>query len=237
MATLIVDGQVQAACGPAKTLGDLVAAADDRSNVAGRIVTALRLDGVDEPAFRERHVTARPVGDFRRIEIESGTPADLAAECLAEAGTALEALADAAETTALRFYAGSIETANHELGEITGDLKALGVEMNAPVLLLSQLSRAVEARPDKRPMMSDLRDSGEIEQDADTVLLLYRPEYYFGPTMKVGEGKGKSEVVSIEGKAELLVSKQRNGETGSVPLHFHKEFTRFESISGREDHR
>jgi hypothetical protein len=119
MATLIVDGQVQPACGPAKTLGDLVAAADDRSNAAGRIVTALRLDGVDEPAFRERHVTARAVDDFRRIEIESGTPADLAAECLAEAGTALEALADAAETTALRFYAGSIETANRELGEIT----------------------------------------------------------------------------------------------------------------------
>jgi hypothetical protein len=119
MATLIMDGREQPACGPAKTLGDLVAAADERSNASGRIVTALRLDGVDEPAFRELHVTGRAVGDFGRIEIESGTPADLAAECLAEAGTALKTLADAAETAALRFYAGSIETANRELGEIT----------------------------------------------------------------------------------------------------------------------
>jgi hypothetical protein len=122
MATLIVDGREQPAGGPAKTLGDLVAAADERSNRAGRIVTALRLDGVDEPAFRERHVTARTVGEFARIEIESGTPADLAGECLAEAGMALQTLADAAETAALRFYAGSVETANHELGQITAGI-------------------------------------------------------------------------------------------------------------------
>ncbi len=122
MASLIVDGQEQPACGPGKTLGDLVAAADLLSNHSGRIVTALRLDGVDEPAFRERHVTARAVSEFDRIEIRSGTPADLAAECLAEAGTALQTLADAADTAALRFYAGAIETANRELGEITGGI-------------------------------------------------------------------------------------------------------------------
>lgn len=123
---------------------------------------------------------------------------------------------------------GQAEKRVHELGEITGDLKALAMEFAVPVLLLSQLSRAVEARPDKRPMMSDLRDSGEIEQDADTVLLLYRPEYYFGPVMKMGEGKNR-ESVSVEGKAELIVAKQRNGETGTVHLRFHKEFTRFEN--------
>ncbi len=134
MATLIVDGREQAACGPAKTLGDLVAAADERTNGSGRIVTALRLDGVDEPAFRERHVTARGVGEFQRIEIESGTPADLAAECLAEAGTALQTLADAADSTAMRFYAGSIETANHELGEITAGIgTALAIVGAAPL--------------------------------------------------------------------------------------------------------
>jgi replicative DNA helicase len=122
---------------------------------------------------------------------------------------------------------GNAEKRVHELGEITGDLKAMAVEFDCPVLLLCQLSRAVEARPDRKPMLSDLRDSGEIEQDADTVLLLYRPEYYFGPTMKAGK---KDEVVSIEGKAELIVAKQRNGETGSVPLVFLKHFTRFENM-------
>lgn len=129
---------------------------------------------------------------------------------------------------------GTTENRTHEIGEITGDLKALAVEFGIPVLLLSQLSRAVEARPDKRPMLSDLRDSGEIEQDADTVLMLYRPEYYFGATRKVGRGKAE-EVESLEGKAELIVAKQRNGATGTVHLRFFKEFTRFESLSGREE--
>lgn len=133
---------------------------------------------------------------------------------------------------------GKAENRTHEIGEITGDLKALAVEFNTPVLLLSQLSRAVEARPDKRPMLSDLRDSGEIEQDADTVLMLYRPEYYYGPTLRTGKGKGE-EVQNIEGKAELIVAKQRNGETGTAHLHFHKEFTRFENVaqSYREERR
>lgn len=129
---------------------------------------------------------------------------------------------------------GRAEKRVHELGEITGDLKALAVEFDCPVLCLAQLSRAVEARPDKRPMMSDLRDSGEIEQDADTVLLLYRPEYYFGPTMKIGEGKMR-QVLNVEGMAELIVGKQRNGETGTVHLAFLKQFTRFEDLATRED--
>lgn len=113
-----------------------------------------------------------------------------------------------------------------ELGEITGDLKALAVELECPVFVLCQLSRAVEARPDKRPMLSDLRDSGEIEQDADSVVMLYRPEYYFGPTDKEGN--------SLVGRAELIVAKQRNGATGNVPMHFFAEFTRFEDFTNRE---
>ncbi|MDE2677314.1 MAG: replicative DNA helicase [Gemmatimonadota bacterium] len=115
------------------------------------------------------------------------------------------------------------ESRVQEVSEISRGLKALARELEVPLIALSQLSRAPEQRTDRRPQLSDLRESGSIEQDADIVMFLYRPEYYHGPTDRDGN--------SLEGKAELIVSKQRNGPTGMVDLYFHKTYTRFDSVS------
>jgi len=115
------------------------------------------------------------------------------------------------------------ESRVQEVSAISRGLKALARELEVPVIALSQLSRAPEQRADHRPQLSDLRESGSIEQDADLVMFLYRPEYYFGPTDKDG--------ASLEGKSELIVSKQRNGPTGVVDLYFHKAYTRFDSVA------
>ncbi len=113
-----------------------------------------------------------------------------------------------------------MDNRQQEISEISRSLKALGREISAPVIAISQLSRAVEARADRRPQLSDLRESGAIEQDADVVMLLLREEYYT-PTPE------------NRGIAELIIAKQRNGPVGSVNLAFIKEYTRFENLTRR----
>jgi replicative DNA helicase len=122
---------------------------------------------------------------------------------------------------------GDAENRQQEVSAISRGLKSLAKELGVPILALSQLSRAPEQRSDHRPQLSDLRESGSLEQDADLVMFLYRPEYYL-PTLEAQE-KG------VQGKAELIIGKQRNGPTGAIDLFFRKESTRFESFTSREE--
>ncbi len=120
----------------------------------------------------------------------------------------------------------SMESREREISSISRSLKALAKELNLPVIALSQLNRAVESRTDKKPMLSDLRESGSIEQDADVVLFLYRPEMYQIQSFGTGDMQGES----TEGIAEVIVGKQRNGPTGEAKLRFIKDYARFENL-------
>jgi replicative DNA helicase len=122
-----------------------------------------------------------------------------------------------------------------EVTEITTSLKALAKELNVPVMALSQLSRQVENRDDKRPQLSDLRESGSIEQDADVVLFVFREEYYLSnkePRPGSDEHiKWQTEMDAAHGKAEIIIGKQRHGPTGTVNLQFDATVTRFDNLA------
>jgi replicative DNA helicase len=133
---------------------------------------------------------------------------------------------------------GSARRANEnrvqEVTEITTGLKALAKELNVPILALSQLSRQVENRDDKRPQLADLRESGSIEQDADVVLFVFREEYYLKnkePRAGTDEHfKWQTDMEAVHGKAELIIGKQRHGPTGTVQLQFKADVTRFSDL-------
>ena len=141
----------------------------------------------------------------------------------------------------LQLMTGSQRTDNRvqEIGEITRGLKTLAKELQVPVLALSQLSRAVESREDKRPQLADLRESGTIEQDSDVVSFIFRESYYLErgePTQRADETPEKfaerhdrwqQRVDETRHVAELLIGKQRHGPTGTIKLFFDGTFTRF----------
>lgn len=119
-----------------------------------------------------------------------------------------------------------------EISMISRSLKAIAKELNVPVIALSQLSRSVEARPGKRPQLSDLRESGAIEQDADIVSFIFRPEYY---KITVWDNDDEGQETSTENQAELIIAKHRNGATADVRLSFLKHFAKFGDIEAAFD--
>jgi replicative DNA helicase len=129
----------------------------------------------------------------------------------------------------------SVENRVQELSDITRGLKALAKELNVPVLALSQLSRAVEQRDDKRPQLADLRESGSIEQDADVVMFIYREEYYLSRKRPSGSDEKVAEwersLSSVANTAEVIMAKQRHGPIGTVKLHFEGRLTKFTDLA------
>jgi replicative DNA helicase len=137
---------------------------------------------------------------------------------------------------------GREENRTQEISKITRELKVMAKELQVPVIALSQLSRAVEARENKRPLLSDLRESGSIEQDADVVMFVFREHYYIERAEPMRRGDESDEkfndriaawenaLASTHGKAEVIVSKNRQGGLGKVELHFNDERTRFENL-------
>jgi replicative DNA helicase len=116
-------------------------------------------------------------------------------------------------------HEGRVESRVEQVGQISRGLKGLARELNVPVIALSQLSRAVEQRHEKRPILSDLRESGQVEQDADLVVFIYRDEYYDKESERPGE-------------ADLIIAKHRNGPVGDVVLTFQKEYPKFMNYAG-----
>jgi replicative DNA helicase len=133
-----------------------------------------------------------------------------------------------------RAASGRTDGRVQEVSEITQGLKAIAKELNIPVVALSQLSRQVESREDKRPQLSDLRESGSIEQDADVVMFVYRGEYYHErlepPQNDPRYIEWQAQMSELHGRAEVIIGKQRHGPIGTVPLAFEGQFTRFSNL-------
>ncbi|MEZ5723445.1 MAG: DnaB-like helicase C-terminal domain-containing protein, partial [Paracoccaceae bacterium] len=135
----------------------------------------------------------------------------------------------------LQLVRGTAENRVNEIAEISMGLKAIAKELNIPVVALSQLSRQVENRDDKRPQLSDLRESGSIEQDADVVMFVFREEYY-AEREKPSDDKleemaaWQDRMDRLHGKAEVIIGKQRHGPIGNVELSFEGRFTRFGNL-------
>ncbi|MFU1476819.1 replicative DNA helicase [Roseovarius sp. C7] len=135
----------------------------------------------------------------------------------------------------LQLVRGTAENRVQEIGEISMGLKAIAKELNIPVIALSQLSRGVESRDDKRPQLSDLRESGSIEQDADVVMFVFREEYYVEREKPSEEkldemAEWQERMSRLHGKAEVIIGKQRHGPIGTVELSFESQFTRFGNL-------
>ena len=135
----------------------------------------------------------------------------------------------------MRTYSKKNESRVQEISEITQGLKALAKELSVPVLALSQLSRAVEQRDKKIPELSDLRESGSIEQDADVVLFVYREEYYVEKQQpKIGSiehAEWQSKMNDIAGLADIIIGKQRHGPTGNIHVEFEGMYTKFKDLT------
>jgi len=135
----------------------------------------------------------------------------------------------------LQLVRGTSDNRVQEIGEISMGLKAIAKELSIPVIALSQLSRQVESRDDKRPQLSDLRESGSIEQDADVVMFVFREEYYV-EREKPGDERleemaaWQDRMSRLHGKAEVIIGKQRHGPIGTVELSFESQFTRFGNL-------
>ena len=150
----------------------------------------------------------------------------------------------------LQLMSGSTAVRNdgrvQEISEITRGLKAIAKELNIPIIALSQLSRQVEQREDKRPQLSDLRESGTIEQDSDVVMFIYRESYYLErlePIKKAEEsdethtekhGRWRELCESSYNTAEIIIAKQRHGPIGTIKTHFDSSFTKFSNLSNKD---
>ncbi|MBV8754797.1 MAG: replicative DNA helicase [Hyphomicrobiales bacterium] len=217
---------------------------------AEQLATRIISEQTDIPSYRIRRGEIEP-GDFDRIAAVAREMESIPFYIDETGGLAIAQLAARARRLKrqrgldllvidyIQLLQGSSRRAAEgrvqEVTEITTGLKALAKELNVPILAASQLSRQVEARDDKRPQLSDLRESGSIEQDADVVMFVFREEYYLKnkePRAGTDEHfKWQTDMEAVHGKAELIIGKQRHGPTGTVQMQFKADVTRFSDLA------